>query len=86
MLDEELDRCGRTREGMDLSVRVNLKVADETSDSPCVGPPAKIVDSIGRFEEAGLTHLQLATPPGPETRDILRQMELFTTTIRPEVT
>ena len=43
----------------------------------------RIVDSIERYAEAGATHLQLATPPGPETEDILEQLDLFVREILP---
>ena len=44
----------------------------------------RIVDSMERYAEAGTTHLQIATPPGPETEDILEQLDLFVTEIRPQ--
>ena len=65
---------------------MNLLVTDQSDpDHPCRGSVERIVDSIERYAQAGTTHLQIATPPGPRTEDILEQLELFVTEIRPRL-
>ncbi len=83
---ERLGRRGRDPQGFAYSNRVNLVVTDRSDpDHPCRGSVERIVDSMERYAEAGVTHLQIATPPGPETEDILEQLELFVTEIRPRL-
>lgn len=83
---QRLEKHGRNPEGFVYSNRVNLQVTDQADpDHPCRGSVERIVDSMERYAEAGTTHLQLATPPGPETGDILKQLELFVTQIRPRL-
>jgi len=83
---ERLEGYGRSPEGFVYSNRVNLLVTDQSDpDHPCRGSVERIVDSIERYAQAGTTHLQIATPPGPRTEDILEQMELFVTEIRPRL-
>ena len=81
-----LERRGRDPEGFVYSNRVNLQVTDRSNpDHPCRGSVEQIVDAMERYAEAGVTHLQIATPPGPKTEDILEQLELFVTEIRPRL-
>ena len=83
---ERLRQNGRSAQGFVYSNRVNLLVSDRSDpDHPCRGSVERIVDSMERYAEAGTTHLQIATPPGPETEDILEQLELFVTEIRPRL-
>ena len=83
---ERLESRGRDPEGFVFSNRVNLEVNERSDpDHPCRGSVERIVDSIERYAEAGATHLQLATPPGPETEDILEQLDLFVREIRPRL-
>lgn len=81
-----LQENGRDTEGFAYSNRVNLQVTNISDpDHPCRGSVDRIVDSMERYAEAGITHLQIATPPGPQTRDILEQLDLFVTEIRPRL-
>ena len=83
---ERLQKRGRDPEGFVYSNRVNLEVTERNDpDHPCRGSVERIVDSIERYAEAGVTHLQLATPPGPETEHILEQLDLFVREIRPRL-
>lgn len=83
---ERLRQRGRDPRGFVYSNRVNLAVTHRSDpDHPCRGSVERIVDSMERYAEAGVTHLQIATPPGPGTEDILRQLELFVTEIRPRL-
>lgn len=81
-----LEDQGRDPEGFVYSNRVDLEVTDRFDPQhPCRGSVEQIVDAMGRYAESGVTHLQIATPPGPRTEDILEQLELFCTEIRPRL-
>ena len=81
-----LEKLGRSARGFVYSNRVNLEVRDASDpDHPCRGSVERIVDAMERYAEAGTTHLQMATPPGPDTEDILRQLDLFVTEIHPRL-
>ena len=83
---DRLSKQGRDPQGFAYSNRVNLEVTDRSDpDHPCRGSVERIVDAMERYAEAGVTHLQIATPPGPQTEDILEQLELFLTEIRPRL-
>ena len=85
-ITERLAVNGRSSQGFVYSNRVNLEVSDvDDPDHPCRGSVERIVESMERYAEAGTTHLQIATPPGPETEDVLEQLELFVTEIRPRL-
>ncbi|MDT4892350.1 MAG: hypothetical protein QOE97_1385 [Pseudonocardiales bacterium] len=66
--------------------RLRFQVTDEDGgDQPCIGSPAKIADSIRRYHDLGVEHLQLAPPPGPTTRALLDHANRFEEQVKPRV-
>jgi probable F420-dependent oxidoreductase len=83
-LGELLDADGRELTGFTLAFRTRFEVTGTRDGTePCVGSRQKVVDDIRRYRDAGIDHLQLATPTGPTTAAIVDQMQRFAEEIRP---
>jgi probable F420-dependent oxidoreductase len=74
---------GRGLDDFTLALRTRFEVSDTGGGEPCVGSRQKVVDDVRRYQDAGIGHLQLATPTGPTTAAIVGQMRRFAEEIRP---
>ncbi|MFC0527693.1 TIGR03619 family F420-dependent LLM class oxidoreductase [Phytohabitans kaempferiae] len=83
-LRDLLRRADRSDAEFTFAHRLRFQVTDaDGGDQPCIGSPQKIADSIRRYHDLGVGHLQLAPPPGPTTADLLEQADRFAEQVRP---
>ena len=88
------ERAGRNPQEIGIAVREPLKFASDpalyTETRPMLGTVSQVIDSVGRFRDAGVGHLVLDTFYGipelhGETEDnILATMERFATEVIPK--
>jgi len=84
LLDEELGRAGRTREGFEVVLRKNLQIGDMPDEDaePLRGPADKVVEGILAYEAAGVTHFVFQVLSGT-FEGFIETMEGFMTDVRP---
>jgi probable F420-dependent oxidoreductase len=79
-----LERAGRSVDEFTFAHRLRFQVTDaDGGEQPCIGSPRRIADSIRRYHDVGVQHLQFAPPPGPTTADLLEQADRFANEVRP---
>jgi probable F420-dependent oxidoreductase len=85
-LNALLDEYGRSHDSVDISVKLPLAFQDDASDpdSPTIGKPQAIIDSLRRYRDLGSSHFVLDAKP--ETLQVtLDTMERFAQEIRPKL-
>ena len=85
-LNALLDEYQRPRDSVDISVKLPLAFEDDANDpdSPTIGTPQSIIDSLRRYQDLGGSHFVLDAKP--ETLQVtLDTMERFAQEIRPKL-
>ena len=85
-LNELLDEYQRPHDSVDITVKLSLAFDDDANDpnSPTIGTPQSIIDSLRRYQDLGGSHFVLDAKP--ETLQVtLDTMERFANEIRPKL-
>ena len=85
-LNALLDEYERAHDSVDITVKLPLVFQNEAPapDSPTIGTPQAIIDSLRRYQDLGASHFVLDAKP--ETlQATLDTMERFAQEIRPKL-
>ncbi len=85
-LDKFLDEYQRPHDSVDIAVKVPVVFDDNASDpdTPTIGTPQSIIDSLKRFQDLGASHFVLDIIP-EKLQVALDTMDRFAEEIRPKL-